>query len=273
MSGSGFSFLAGRKDGHRPFGSPKPGRSDLQRLHALRDHPVHAYRIVRTRSDRAAEPRRSLSVTPAGPAGWLRTIRRLGAVALPTRLSPLTPRLPLRRGPLPGVYLGAILDATRVNAAVTAAFEARQDEPDTRRTHLFHGRYENIYIDRRKIPEIAPVLTVAAAYARELLGRDELRLGFWFNRMGPGERTGLHTHVDENELLSGVYYVDVPQDSGRLLLYAGNRRRPVEALPGRYVLFEPDLPHEVEPNTSGRVRLSVAFNFGPAEQNVDPSER
>jgi hypothetical protein len=179
----------------------------------------------------------------------------------------VTPRAwALRAGPLPGVYLGELADAEGLNRALSAAFEAHREGPNSRRTHLFNGRYENIYIDQRKIPAVSPVLAAAREFAGSLLRRDDLRLGFWFNCMGPGERTGLHTHDDADELLSGVYYVAAAEGSGRLVLHAGPEQYRISPRPGRFVFFDPALPHAVEPNASGRTRLSVAFNFGPAGQ-------
>jgi hypothetical protein len=34
---------------------------------------------------------------------------------------------------------------------------------------------------------------------------------------------------------------------------------------GTFLFFPPDLPHWVEANHSGRLRLSIGMNFGPAD--------
>jgi uncharacterized RmlC-like cupin family protein len=169
----------------------------------------------------------------------------------------------LGAGAVPGVRIGALADSAALNVALAAAVEARWDAPDTRRSHQVGGRFENVYIERDNLPEARPVLDAAMAYARELLGRSDLRLGFWLNRMAPGERTGLHTHEEEGELLSGVYYVRVPPHSGRLLLHHGAERHALVPAAGQFFFFAPAVPHGVEINRSDAVRLSLAFNVGP----------
>jgi predicted 2-oxoglutarate/Fe(II)-dependent dioxygenase YbiX len=82
--------------------------------------------------------------------------------------------------------------------------------------------------------------------------------------MGPGHRTSLHTHDEHDELLSAVYYVTAPQDSGDLVIEDTPVTIRVRPEAGLMVLFPPDAPHAVEENASDRDRLSVAFNFGPA---------
>lgn len=73
----------------------------------------------------------------------------------------------------------------------------------------------------------------------------------------------LHSHDDNDELLSGVYYVAAPPGSGRLLIHAGGPRLAVVPEPGLFVFFPPEIPHEVEVNESQGQRLSLAMNFGP----------
>ena len=101
--------------------------------------------------------------------------------------------------------------------------------------------------------------------ALKILGRSgELRCGYWFNQMGPGHQTSLHTHDEDDELLSAVYYVTAPNNSGDLVMEASPVSIRVRPSPGLMVLFPPTLAHAVETNQSGQDRLSVAFNFGPA---------
>ncbi len=112
--------------------------------------------------------------------------------------------------------------------------------------------------------ELRPVREFALRAAREILQQAKLHHGFWFNEMQPGHSTTLHSHEELDELLSAVYYINSPPDSGRLILHDDEARISVTPRPGLLVLFPPDLPHEVEENRSDRVRLSIAFNFGPS---------
>ena len=65
------------------------------------------------------------------------------------------------------VYFADLPDAGAVNRALTHAFEREKDGPEVRRTHMFAGRYENTYIARQRLPELAPlsafVLTAAVS--------------------------------------------------------------------------------------------------------------
>jgi Putative 2OG-Fe(II) oxygenase len=166
---------------------------------------------------------------------------------------------------LPPVHLLQIADADALNAALLRRFLSLYEGPETRRSHFFHGRFENLYIDREQTPEIWPLLATAEQAAQEVLGRrGALRCGHWFNLMGPGQCTSLHTHEEHDELLSAVYYVTAPERSGDLILEATPFTIRLRPTPGILALFPPDLAHAVETNESDQVRLSVAFNFGPA---------
>jgi ectoine hydroxylase-related dioxygenase (phytanoyl-CoA dioxygenase family) len=70
-----------------------------------------------------------------------------------------------------------------------------------------------------------------------------------------------------DELLSAVYYVEVPEDSGNLVIYEkipGEDPRKIEIAPaaGEFVFFKPDVAHEVTRNNSSQSRLSIGLNFG-----------
>ncbi len=170
---------------------------------------------------------------------------------------------------LPPVHWLHLPDFESLNAGLLERFDALKDDPGHRRSHHFHGRYENLYIERELIPEIQPLIEAVERAAMEVLGRGEpIRCGFWFNAMGPGQRTTPHSHEEDDELLSAVYYVTVPENSGELLLYADPATIRVTPEPGLLVLFPPSLEHEVEENRSDELRLSIAFNFGPPESDT-----
>lgn len=176
--------------------------------------------------------------------------------------SPAPPRLwtnsRLHGSMLPG--------AEATNRDIMDAFVGLGEEDFTRRTHFFGGRFENLYLDRERIPGIAAVLDYAQACAREVLGwggPEQLRCGFWLNAQGPGQSTSEHNHDELDELLSGVYYVMVPPRSGDLVLLDGHFQVRVIPVAGMLLLFPPDLVHRVETNRSAQERLSIAFNFGP----------
>jgi hypothetical protein len=156
-----------------------------------------------------------------------------------------------------------LAEAAAVNAALLRRFLQLREAGSLRGSHCFDGRFENLYAERADVPELEPVLVAAAREAERLLGAPGAPFSFWFNAAEPGHRTGLHTHDDGDERLSGVYYVQVPEQSGDLLLGAGPDQSRLRPQAGLLVFFPPDLPHEVEIHRGEGLRLSVAFNFGP----------
>ncbi len=166
---------------------------------------------------------------------------------------------------LPALHCARLDDAQEINRAILERFEQVRYLPELRRTHLIAGRYENLYVPESVLPELRPVVKAALEHARRILGERRLTLGFWLNAMEPGQSTSRHTHDDDDELLVGVYYASAPADSGDLVLIQRGVELRLHPEEGLFVFFEPTLAHEVEANLSGRMRLSVAFNFGPAE--------
>lgn len=151
---------------------------------------------------------------------------------------------------------------TAFNERLVADYLSLLDAEDTRKSHYFDGRFENIYVNRQNSRALQQVLQVAEQAAQEISGRGPLQTGFWFNDMPPGHKTTPHTHDDGDELLSGVYYVTTPQHSGNLLLGSGNDRLVIEPRAGLMVFFSPSLLHEVETNHSPESRISIGMNFG-----------
>lgn len=96
----------------------------------------------------------------------------------------------------------------------------------------------------------------------------------WLNVNRPGERH--HRHHHPNSFISGVYYLDSSPDAGGIVFHRPGLlelepaklrgtpftfdiwKEPPET--GRLLLFPSRLEHSVEPNQSGRDRLSISFN-------------
>lgn len=151
-----------------------------------------------------------------------------------------------------------------LNDELVKGFQELTDNDFSRRSHNFHGRYENLYLDPDKIPGLRQLLDEAKKQAANLLNQkeNELVTGFWLNAMQPGHITGAHTHDDDDEQLSGVYYVHVPENSGDLVLTLDNEKTVVTPEEGMFIFFSPSIEHEVTENKSSQLRLSIAFNFG-----------
>ena len=155
-----------------------------------------------------------------------------------------------------------------VNKKVLEGFEKLSDEDFNSKTHLFNGRYENLYLEPEKIPGLDVIVKTANEEAAKILklDKEQLAFGFWLNSMQPGDVTTAHTHDDDDELLSCVYYIKVPQDSeksGDLIISQGSEKVVLPPEEGYFVFFSPATLHEVTENQSDEARLSVAFNFGP----------
>ncbi len=161
-------------------------------------------------------------------------------------------------------YVTELPGAAAANAVILEQYRALADSAEIKRSHYFEGRYENIYLPEQSLPALPPVLAAARQAACRFLRREQpdLAVGFWFNEMGPGHRTLPHSHDEDDELVSGVYYIRVPDDSGQLILRQGAAVTRVTPQEGMLVLFAPHVVHEVSANRSDGTRLSIGMNFG-----------
>ena len=116
-------------------------------------------------------------------------------------------------------------------------------------------------------------------FTKEFLTQKPALGNMWANINYPGNANRPHLHP--NSLFSGVYWVKAPEKSGNLMLYEPrpgaqctmpNRKegklppelwREVHYKPkaGTVVMFPAWLWHEVKPNESNDIRISVSFNF------------
>ncbi len=165
---------------------------------------------------------------------------------------------------MPDNFTARFEHATTVNGAIAAEFTAAFEAGLCTGTHAFDGRLENLYLDTGHTPALVPVLEQARLLAAAHLDCDagKLSSGYWFNRMEPGQHTLPHCHDDDDELLSGVYYVSVPPASGDLLLYLDTGNERISPRAGQYVFFSPALVHAVTENRATTTRLSIGMNFG-----------
>ncbi|MCF6199890.1 MAG: 2OG-Fe(II) oxygenase family protein [Hyphomicrobiaceae bacterium] len=164
-------------------------------------------------------------------------------------------------------WRAAPTSGTNLNKRLLQEFEQASLVP-LKQSHFFSGRYENIYLDPHLLASLPPLLAALRQTATEILERPLKRTmtAHWFNHMQPGHITGLHTHDDDNELLSAVYYLKVPPHSGDLILHTPPQntsgQKIIRPKAGEAIFFDPALPHEVTQNNSNETRLSLALNFG-----------
>ena len=116
-------------------------------------------------------------------------------------------------------------------------------------------------------------------YQKEKLDMKPVLGNMWANINYPGNYNRPHLHP--NALFSGVYWVKVPPQSGNFMVYdprtgvqvtMPNRKKGAlpselwrevhyEPVAGRCLMFPAWLWHEVKPNESNDIRVSVSFNF------------
>lgn len=164
------------------------------------------------------------------------------------------------------IHVGFIPEAIAINQQIMDAYQKLDERDLLRRSHFFNGRYENLYLERALIPAIRRVMAQAEVFAQNILNsKHALRSGFWMNDMGPGHVTTEHDHDEDDELLSGVYYVQVPENSGDLVILDKRiqARTLVTPQAGMFVFFAPSALHSVSANLSEERRLSIGMNFGP----------
>jgi len=83
--------------------------------------------------------------------------------------------------------------------------------------------------------------------------------GLWFNINGPGHSNRMHRHYVNS--MTGVLYVQVPQDSGHVVFQQGQERVCMLPKPGTLLTFPGDIMHGVDVNLSSDQRITVAFNL------------
>lgn len=158
-----------------------------------------------------------------------------------------------------------------VNQYAFKYFESLNDDDFKEKTHKFNGRYENIYLESKKIPMLNIIIDAANENAATILNtkREKLKSGFWLNEMKPGDVTTAHTHDDTDEILSCVYYIKVPENSGNLILTHNKEKTIIKPEEGMFIFFSPETLHEVSKNESNASRLSIAFNFGLVQESEE----
>lgn len=105
----------------------------------------------------------------------------------------------------------------------------------------------------------------------------DFKIQSWVNINGKGHWNDVHNHCDNGVMLSGIFYVKCPENSGGIRFYdtrinvskyylnyyeedRGNYMKinPHENL---MLFFPPWIMHLVEPNQSDEERISIAFNI------------
>lgn len=164
------------------------------------------------------------------------------------------------------IHIAFMPGAADINQQILATYLQFDGGDFSRRSHFFGGRFENLYFERESIPAVKQVLEHANTCAAEILkvSRLSLRNGFWINDAGPEQSTTEHDHDDNDEILTGVYYIQVPPESGDLVIVDKHCRTLLSPQPGMFAFFAPNVLHSVSVNRSKERRISMGMNFGPS---------
>jgi uncharacterized protein (TIGR02466 family) len=160
--------------------------------------------------------------------------------------------------------------------ATVQALRAADPEPAGRSNRCGWNSADDAVLDR---PAFAELDAAVKTLCRQVLGEMGLpniafRLQSWINIHDKGGFNFLHMH--EQSMLSGVFYLQVPEGSGGLVFRdprphvlgsflkgsGPNAHSDVTLRPGAglIVLFPAWLEHFVEPHTGDAPRISIPFN-------------
>ena len=153
-----------------------------------------------------------------------------------------------------------------------------------RKSHLINNRWENLYLDPYHVPAVKHVFMAASIFSKKIINKSVIvphqGLGisfdeFWFNLAKPGESTGWHDHK-KKAVLSGVYYLDIYNNSGDILFRSKEKEKwnewSLKPENGKMILFDSNLEHSVSENKSCHPRISLAFNLYTLPLEIqDPS--
>lgn len=113
------------------------------------------------------------------------------------------------------------------------------------------------------------ILGAAGSVLKDFTNREPYIQSMWANINTKGNYNGQHAHEGE---LSGVFYCQVPENPGKLVLVNPAVRSYISAVrnynfainPERLalIMFPSWLEHYVEPNQSDHTRISISFNIG-----------
>ena len=148
-------------------------------------------------------------------------------------------------------------------------------------SHKINGRWENQYLSIQFFPQIKKIFYFACKVGREIIDiplvipHKEMGLPideFWFNISKPGESTGWHDHKNRS-LLSGVYYLKVPDNAGNINFREKNGDQfhewQIRSQTGKMILFHSNIEHSVSKNRSKDNRISIAFNLYALPIDID----
>ncbi len=181
------------------------------------------------------------------------------------------------------VYIKDLPNAVQLNQYLEQqVLKWKQNDPEGKKRTNVNGWHSKTDMNQKEEYNVLTKELFAMQdeiFAKELLTQKPVLGNMWANVNYPGGYNRPHLHP--NSLFSGVYWIKTPMKSGNLMLYdpkpgsqmtMPNRKegklppelwREVHYEPraGTAVMFPAWLWHEVQPNRSNDIRISVSFNF------------
>jgi uncharacterized protein (TIGR02466 family) len=195
------------------------------------------------------------------------------------------PELPGKRNAMPFefyfpktfYYRDDVLTEAENETLLVAARKLRQEFPHSTRPNLYttYGSIADVLAGEAFAELRRALVTDIQAYLEQLETRashEAIITDSWISISAPGNYERMHTHG--GSYVSGVYYIKVAPESGRISfetlddnLWASARKRqenwnalsfdPVER---RVILFNSQVPHYVSQNMSQIERIALSFN-------------
>jgi hypothetical protein len=136
--------------------------------------------------------------------------------------------------------------------------------------NVAEGRNEDLKIPYTKEIEIISNYLITAY--KEKFNKNLKMVEYWSQVHFFNESTMMHNHLDPTNRddlsadVAGVYYVDIPKDSGDLTLEYYIHRFKVEhwTFPpetNKFIMFPAGIDHRVSKNLNKKPRIALAFNF------------
>lgn len=178
-------------------------------------------------------------------------------------------------------------DAERLNAHISkAVYAVKKKTPNSLPEGSSNDHYSTLWSDFSLLEldgfeELKKFIVDEAQLYADFLRLNTkdypLRLNeSWVNIHGHGHSQEPHVHP--NHIISGVYYVAAPENSGNFLLHSPfkyqmlsppliehsphtARTTPIKPQSGLLVLFQSFTEHSVQTNKSNKDRISISFNF------------
>jgi len=103
-------------------------------------------------------------------------------------------------------------------------------------------------------------------FGKELKKNTKDNSHFWSQVHYKGESTQYHNHLAVGSDLAAVYYVEVPKNSGTLILKYKKHEFDVSKWyfppeTGKFIIFDAGIEHAVTPNKNSKPRVCISINL------------